>query len=543
MRMKKKSKLVVIPVLILTLAYLSGINSLVHSQGSEPEMGTQELPSAMVDLEYVPGQVIVRYREGLSAQQMEETTAPAGVLSTLDELRMPEGGDVHLLQLKPDVSVESAVNALRLSPQVVYAEPNYLFQEMGGETSWTPGDPDFAKQWGFRNTGQTVQGVPGVADADIDATEAWQLEQGQTNPVTVAVIDSGVDLSHPDLQGKLWVNSDESPTNGLDDDDNGYVDDYYGYNWAGISHTGRGYEELFGSNSGNQAFAQSIKGTGAYLTSVGIYLSKVGSPNQVVNVNIISGSLYNDPVADYIISPANVPLYPDYAYFSYSFMQPVYLAAGSTYYIEIETFQNNTSNYYALWSNDNVYADGEAYMWSGTSWVAFPDYDLYFTTNPNNKPRDDNGHGTHCAGIVGAKADNGVGVAGTSPGARIMALKVGSCNGGPTAWTSSQAIRYAADNGADILSMSFGGTSLSSAQADAISYAAQKGATMFAAVGNNGDATLNYPAGCDNVIGVAATDNKDVQADFSNYNASVDISAPGVDIYSTVPTYAVSNTI
>jgi len=90
-----------------------------------------------------------------------------------------------------------------------------------------PNDPSFSAQWHYHNTGQSG----GTADADIDLPEAWELETGNTN-VIVAIEDQGVDYSHEDLAGNMWVNTGETPNNGYDDDNNGYTDDYYGYNFG-----------------------------------------------------------------------------------------------------------------------------------------------------------------------------------------------------------------------------------------------------------------------------------------------------------------------
>jgi subtilisin family serine protease len=91
-----------------------------------------------------------------------------------------------------------------------------------------PNDPDFNKQWYLDNTGQTG----GTIDADIDAPEAWQIETGDTD-VIVAIIDSGIDYTHPDLAERIWINEDEIPDNEVDDDNNGYVDDIHGFNFLG----------------------------------------------------------------------------------------------------------------------------------------------------------------------------------------------------------------------------------------------------------------------------------------------------------------------
>jgi len=90
-----------------------------------------------------------------------------------------------------------------------------------------PNDPFFSQQWALQNTGQTG----GTPDADIDAPEAWDIDTGSAE-VVIAIIDSGIDLTHPDLVDNIWMNLDEIPDNGIDDDENGYVDDYQGYDFT-----------------------------------------------------------------------------------------------------------------------------------------------------------------------------------------------------------------------------------------------------------------------------------------------------------------------
>ncbi len=536
----KRARLGVIPLLVLSLFIVSGVCSAAFSaESSAGEAAARILISEEAkDLEYVPGQIILKLKTSSASQQLlQALIGLESINSVLDEMRLSDENKVQLLDLLPNVSVDAMVEQLSVLPFVEYAEPNHI-----SKSSYTPNDPSFANQWGFNNTGQTIQGVPGTPDADIDAVEAWDIERGQSNPVTVAVIDSGIDLSHPDLKNKLWTNTGEIPGNGIDDDGNGYIDDYNGYNWAGISQYAIDYEWAFGASSGSQYWAQSIKGTGGDLTHIGVALSKVGSPTQPITVSVRS-TLSGSYLAQCSVYPGSIPTYPDREFFWCPLSSSVKLNSGSTYYIGLDTAQNSTTNYYALCDADNVYADGQEYLWNGSSWDVYSGYDLSFVTNPNHVPRDDNGHGTHCAGIVGAETNNSTGVSGTSPGAKIMPLKAGDCAGYLQDWSIAQAIMYASDNGADIISMSFGGTGYSSTTANAVDYARAKGVAMFAAAGNDGDTTINYPAGYDYVIGVAATNNQDTYAPFSNYNSTVDISAPGVNVYSTMPTYATSSTI
>jgi thermitase len=144
------------------------------------------------------------------------------------------------------------------------------------------------------------------------------------------------------------------------------------------------------------------------------------------------------------------------------------------------------------------------------------------------------GHGTHVAGIAAAITDNGVGVVGLGYTSTIMNVKVLSDMGaGLYSWIASGII-WAADNGAEIINMSLGGPSSSSALEDAIDYAWNKGVVVVAAAGNNGDTTPMYPAYYTNCIAVAATNSNDGRASWSNYGDWVDVAAPGVSIYSTL---------
>src|SRR3989344_2607806 len=149
---------------------------------------------------------------------------------------------------------------------------------------------------------------------------------------------------------------------------------------------------------------------------------------------------------------------------------------------------------------------------------------------------DQNGHGSHVAGIAAATTNNNLGIAGTGYDARLFSAKVLDDGGSGYYSSIANGIYWAADNGANVINMSLGGTSGSKTLENAINYSWSKGVVLVAAAGNTGNNQLHYPAYYEKVIAVAATDQEDRIASFSTRNASwVDVAAPGVDILSTIP--------
>jgi subtilisin family serine protease len=165
----------------------------------------------------------------------------------------------------------------------------------------------------------------------------------------------------------------------------------------------------------------------------------------------------------------------------------------------------------------------------------------YNFVSSTGNPADDNGHGTHVAGIIGAVGDNGVGVSGVDWHVQIMALKFLDAGGSGYMSDAVRAINFAVAHGAKIVNASFAGGGYDPAMATALANARAKGVIVVAAAGNDGtdnDANPVYPANYsgDNVVSVAAVDRNDRLASFSDYGAkTVDIAAPGVGIYSTLP--------
>jgi subtilisin family serine protease len=173
-------------------------------------------PPAAAD--HAPGEVLVKFKRGTRASERQQTHAVEDV-DVLSEIR--EIG-VERVRTRRGESTEALLQRYRQNPLVEYAEPNIIYH-----ARIVPNDPRFSDLWGLHNTGQSG----GTVDADIDAPEAWDGQIGSPG-IVVADIDSGMDLNHPDLAANLWINPGEIAGNGIDDDGNGYVDDYRGWDFA-----------------------------------------------------------------------------------------------------------------------------------------------------------------------------------------------------------------------------------------------------------------------------------------------------------------------
>ena len=160
----------------------------------------------------------------------------------------------------------------------------------------------------------------------------------------------------------------------------------------------------------------------------------------------------------------------------------------------------------------------------------------YDYVNDDDNPMDDNGHGTHCAGIVAAE-DNGVGVVGVAPGADLYAVKVLDNSGNGYGSDVIAGIQWSVDNSMDVISMSLGSDFRSTSLKKACDNAYSSGVLLVAAAGNDGYSgkgnTVDYPARYDSVIAVAATDSSDNRASWSSTGSAVELAAPGVSVKST----------
>jgi subtilisin family serine protease len=185
--------------------------------------------------EYVDGEVLVLYRTQHSRQvQSLQAATPGRTQRTFEALSRSTERTVQWIK-DSNQTTEEMMAQFSSNPDVAAVSPNYV-RRICTPARFTD-DPQFPEQWGLHNTGQSVQGITGLDDADIDYPEARRLMLDSPGETVIAIIDTGVDYTHPDLAGSMWVNDGEIADNGIDDDHNGYVDDVYGYDFAGDDYT------------------------------------------------------------------------------------------------------------------------------------------------------------------------------------------------------------------------------------------------------------------------------------------------------------------
>jgi subtilisin family serine protease len=195
--------------------------------------------------DFVPGEIIVKYKNNKSpiiqTKDLNEKYQIRKIENLYQNSMNTPYENIYIFHVSDDFDLFSVIDDYSNHPDILYAEPNYLLYPFFSannhvntsiktktiESNFIPNDPFFNDQWALHNTGQTG----GTPDADIDAVEAWDIENGSSE-VSIAVIDSGIDFNHPDLTDIAWVNEDEIPDNGIDDDNNGYIDDVLGYDFT-----------------------------------------------------------------------------------------------------------------------------------------------------------------------------------------------------------------------------------------------------------------------------------------------------------------------
>lgn len=184
--------------------------------------------------DYAEGEVLITFKPGLEADGAKTALGKHALKLTrhydgISRIQQRVCG----LVTRQGQSTSKLIETLKADPSVETAEPNYYRRV----SATPPNDTDFPKLWGLQNTGQTVNSTLGTNGVDASFLAAWKLARTSANEVVVGVVDTGVDITHPDLAANIWVNPGEIAGNGLDDDGNGYINDINGYDFAGNTAT------------------------------------------------------------------------------------------------------------------------------------------------------------------------------------------------------------------------------------------------------------------------------------------------------------------
>ncbi|MBT8296974.1 MAG: S8 family peptidase [Maribacter sp.] len=402
------------------------------------------------------------------------------------------------------------------------------------------------KSWGHADLASDT--IPGMS---VDKAYREIIGTKKGSKVIVAVLDSGIDLEHEDLDGVLWTNKKERPGNGKDDDKNGYIDDIHGYNFLGESYNEQlEYARILRLKLGDAGLQAKAKTEldKEYQQALGNkqqyeqILQAVENADAAIKQHLGKSEYTKKDVSG--IKSENQDMQRHVAV-----LTQMYTFADSI--PEVLEELNSGIKHFTEQLNYNLKVD-----FDGRKIVGDDPYDLMDTNYGNGNPQnrvDDESHGTHVAGIIAAERNNGKGANGVANNVAIMSIRAVP-NGDEYDKDIALGIRYAVDNGAKIINCSFGKSFSPNADwvYDAIKYAASKDVLIVHAAGNDG-ANLddpknpNYPNDqinngsefADNVITVGALDpeyGSDMVAAYSNYGAiNVDVFAPGTDIYSTIP--------
>ena len=402
------------------------------------------------------------------------------------------------------------------------------------------------KTWGHADL--ITDTIPGMS---IDKAYGQIIKNRKGKKVVVAVVDSGIDIEHEDLDEVLWTNTGERPNNGKDDDGNGYVDDIHGYNFLGESYNEQlEYARMLRLNIGDASarakarllldkeYPEAVQNKQQYEQILQVVKNADEAVRKALGKDIYSKEDLQSIEKKSEQMQQNIAVLNQM--FSYGDDIPSVideLNEGITYFTEQVNYNLNKDFDGRKPVGDNPYDFNDRSYGNG---------------NPKNRV-DSESHGTHVAGIIAAERNNGKGVNGVAKNVEIMSLRAVP-NGDEYDKDIALAIRYAADNGAKIINCSFGKSFSPNAQwvYDAIKYAASKDVLIVHAAGNDGNdldnpENPNFPndhryAGSEisnNVITVGALTSKygsEMVAGFSNYGAqNVDVFAPGAKVYSTMP--------
>jgi len=415
-----------------------------------------------------------------------------------------------------------------------------------------------AQKPNWQNLDLNKDSVFGISTEKVYSTV---LKDKHLHKVIVAVIDSGVDTAHEDLRANIWTNQGEVPGNGIDDDHNEYVDDIHGWDFLGVE---QGKEDITYLAEQNKDFYDSLSmGSIPLSYRVGYRKHKEISEAYYGHIQqlqtLITNLESNQSLLDTILQKIGkkVLILEDFL---------IYKARNEDEKGVIKKIVADMPNYKDFAAYRKIEIDTLIQM---AKYHLKQGLNMKFSTSSTERDKDGDGnvasdatglvdninstglHGTHVAGIIAAVRDNAIGMDGVASNAEIMVLKTNGNIRELRDATLAKAIRYAADNGAKVINISMGKyyTWDKAVVDDAVKHAMEKGVLIVSAAMNNSrniDKDTVYPNKYYETGGIAKSwivvgasgphDDSTLAAAFSNYGKnSVDVFAPGVGIYSTLP--------
>jgi len=461
--------------------------------------------------DYVPNELIVKFTDDinniLASSKAVNNLNNKYQLKSIENIfndKESELNNVYLLKFKDNFNMEQIAKIYSKNPYVVYAEPNYI-----NYAFINPNDPGYEEQWHL--------------DA-INAPQAWnRLNNYGSSDVTIAILDSGIDYTHPDLGNNNEI----------------FEQEYY-------------FESPHPTLEYYSVVLDDFPNVPSGCSKVSLHFSTIDlKPDS----NIYFYDQNQDPgfiggvIGRFHDDGLVTDLWTSFTEIS-KFKKPS---------IRIDVRESGFDNEDEIVECWGFIIDGVRYLdVDSPEEVSNKFKNSKDFVNGDSDPIDDIGHGTHCAGVAAGQTNNNIGIAGVAGGCKLMPVEVlGETTDigdyyepfdyfflnsiialTQTNYRITQGINHAIDNGANIISMSFG-CIRGELMEDAFEKAENNGVVCIAAAGNSNESEELYGFNSiqRTVLAIAATDQNDNKAEFSNYGSWIDLAAPGVDIYSTTPTY------